>query len=124
MNLNEIFKALIDADNTSIVICDMNHTIIYMNPVAVEKHLKKGGANLIGSSIMDCHNKKSCEKIEEVISWFKKSSDNNRIFTFHNPKENKDVYMIALRDSQNNLMGYYEKHEYRTPDNNEFYCYE
>ena len=28
-------------------------------------------------------------------------------------KENKDVYMIALRDDDGTLIGYYEKHEYR-----------
>ena len=33
-----------------------------------------------------------------------------------NTEENKDVYMIALRDEQDDLIGYYEKHEYRTND--------
>ena len=28
-------------------------------------------------------------------------------------KEKKDVYMVALRDGDGNLIGYYEKHEYR-----------
>ena len=28
-------------------------------------------------------------------------------------KENKDVYMVALRDEDGKLIGYYEKHEYR-----------
>ena len=35
------------------------------------------------------------------------------IYTSFNPKENKDVYMVALRDDDGNLIGYYEKHEYR-----------
>lgn len=35
------------------------------------------------------------------------------IYTFYNEKQNKDVYMIALRDETNKLIGYYEKHEYR-----------
>ena len=35
------------------------------------------------------------------------------IYTFHNEKQNKDVYMVALRDSEQKLIGYYEKHEYR-----------
>lgn len=29
-----------------------------------------------------------------------------------NAKQNKDVYMVALRD-EGKLIGYYEKHEYR-----------
>lgn len=27
-------------------------------------------------------------------------------------KENKDVYIVALRDESKTLIGYYEKHEY------------
>ena len=33
--------------------------------------------------------------------------------TIRNDKENKDVYMVALRDDDGTLIGYYEKHEYR-----------
>ncbi len=47
------------------------------------------------------------------MEWFGKSKDNNIIYTSFNPKENKDVYMVALRDDDGNLIGYYEKHEYR-----------
>lgn len=94
-----------------------------MNPVAVQRYAKKGGAELIGKSIFDCHNSESNEKIKEVISWFGKSTENNRIFTFHNPKENKDVYMIALRDNSGNLIGYYEKHEHRNPETSEEYFF-
>ena len=42
-----------------------------------------------------------------------KSEENNMIYTFYNEKENKDVYMVALRDEDETLIGYYEKHEYR-----------
>ena len=33
----------------------------------------------------------------------------------HNEKQNKDVYMVALRD-ESKLIGYYEKHEYRNSE--------
>lgn len=121
MNLSPFFKALIDADNTAIVICDTEHTIVYMNPAAAERYAKKGGAGLVGRSVMDCHNAASCGKITAVLDWFRKSSENNRIFTYHNTVENKDVYMIALRDENKNLIGYYEKHEFRTPETAELY---
>lgn len=38
--------------------------------------------------------------------------ETNLIYTFHKEKQNKDVYMVALRDREK-LIGYYEKHEYR-----------
>ncbi len=113
MKLSHFFKSVIDSDIAPIVICDTDHTIIYMNPTAVERYAKRGGDKLIGKSLLDCHNADSNQKIKSVLEWFGKSADNNRIFTFHNPKENKDVYMIALRNDSGELIGYYEKHESR-----------
>lgn len=62
--------------------------------------------------------------IEKVIDWFKESQKNNRIYTHHNEKENKDVYMIALRNEQGQLIGYYEKHEYRNRETESLYKFD
>ena len=113
MELSKYMKSIIDMDRASVVICDLDHKIIYMNPVALKRYEKRGGKELIGKSLMDCHNEKSKEIIEEVVSWFGKSEKNNMIYTYYNEKENKDVYMVALRDEEETLIGYYEKHEYR-----------
>lgn len=51
-----------------------------------------------------------------MIAWFDESADNNIFFLYHNEEENKDVYMVALRDENQKLIGYYEKHEYRGTD--------
>lgn len=51
--------------------------------------------------------------IKKVVLWFAKSKENNILYTTRNEKENKDVYMVALRDEDGTLIGYYEKHEYR-----------
>lgn len=63
-------------------------------------------------SIMDCHNAESQEKMKKVIEWFDASPEHNIVYTFYNEKQNKDVYMVALRDGEK-LIGYYEKHEFR-----------
>ena len=110
---NNYFKSVIDADEAPVVICDLSHTVVYMNPAAVKRYEKRGGAALIGRSLMGCHNADSNDKIERVIAWFKKDPANNKVYTFRNEKENKDVYMIALRNDSGELIGYYEKHEYR-----------
>ena len=106
MELAPFFKSIIDQDRTSIVICDLEHTIIYMNPAAIANYEKRGGEALVGSSLLDCHNAQSCEKIEQVLAWFAKSSDNNIIYESHNSAKNKDVYIVALRDESKNLIGY------------------
>ncbi|MCM1314129.1 MAG: PAS domain-containing protein [Alistipes senegalensis] len=121
MKLSDIFKSVIDADNMPVVLCDKEHTIIYMNPSAVERYSKWGGAELIGHSLLACHNEESNSIIRMVVLWFGENKNNNRVFTFHNEKENKDVYMIALRDDTGNLIGYYEKHECRNPENSPRY---
>lgn len=113
MDLSQYFKSVIDQDRCAVVICNTSHEIIYMNPAAAERYARRGGATLVGQSLLECHNAQSVEQIEKVMAWFGESTDNNSIYTFRNEKENKDVYMVALRDEGGMLIGYYEKHEYR-----------
>ena len=113
MELTHFLLSILEEDKSPIVICDMQHKIIYMNPAACESYSKRGGAALLGRNLLDCHNAKSVEMIARILEWFQASRSNNRIHTFYNEKENKDGYMIALRDEQGALIGYYEKHEYR-----------
>ncbi|MGN0354357.1 MAG: PAS domain-containing protein [Muricoprocola sp.] len=105
-------KSIVDQDKTSIVICNLEHEIIYMNPAAVHSYSKYGGDKLIGKSLLDCHNPESKDKIRQVVDWFDADESHNIVYTFHNEKQNKDVYMVALRE-EGKLIGYYEKHEYR-----------
>ncbi len=113
MDLSKYFWSITEQDRCAVVICNTEHKIIYMNPAAISRYAKSGGAKLVGKSIFECHNTKSQEKIKKVIAWFNESTENNIVYTYHNEKENKDVYMVALRDESKKLIGYYEKHEYR-----------
>jgi len=115
--LNKLFKSILEQDTAPIVVCDLEHIIVYMNPTAIKAYHK----DLTGNNLKDCHNAKSSEMIDKVVLWFGESRDNNIIFTYHNEKENKDVYMVALRDDDGTLIGYYEKHEYRNRETSGFY---
>lgn len=108
-------------DYSPIVLCNLDHEIVYMNPAAAKRYAKSGGDRLVGKSLMACHGEKSGKRIEEVVDWFRAKKENNRIYTFYNEKENKDVYMVALRDGEGSLIGYYEKHEYRDRETEKFY---
>ena len=57
----------------------------------------------------------------QVLDWFRASKDNNIVYTFFNEKENKDVYMVALRNDAGELIAYYEKHEYRNRETMRMY---
>ena len=121
MNMTELYKSVLEADRAAVVICDLSHTIVYMNPAAKTRYEKWGGDKLLGRCLLDCHNENSREMIRLVLDWFGKSADNNIVYTSYNPKENKDVYMVALRDDTGNLIGYYEKHEYRNRETMKMY---
>lgn len=121
MELSLYFKSIIDQDRCAVVICNLQHEIIYMNPTAISRYEKYGGEKLIGKSLLNCHNEKSCEMIKKTVGWFAQSKEHNIVYTYHNEKENKDVYMVALRDDTATLIGYYEKHEYRTAETAKLY---
>lgn len=123
MELTKFFKSVIEQDLCAVVICNLEHEIIYMNPAAIARYVKWGGAGLLGKSLLDCHNAKSVEMIHKVVDWFLESKEHNRIYTSRNEKENKDVYMIALRDGDGTLIGYYEKHEYRDVETAKLYSF-
>lgn len=92
------YKSIVVQDRCAVVICNLAHEIIYMNPAAVLNYEKWGREKLIGRSLMECHNQASGEKIQQVVDWFIADDNYNIVYTFHNEKQNKDVYMVALRD--------------------------
>ena len=121
MDINKLYKSVLDQDKAPIVICDLQHTIVYMNSSAIEHYKKRGGAALVGTNLLNCHNESSQKLINSVVGYFSSDEGNNIVHTYFNKSEYKDVYMIALRDEDNHLIGYYEKHEYRNPDDSPLY---
>ena len=78
--MEDFYKSVLEQDEAAVVLCDLNHIIVYMNPAAARRYAKSGGYDLVGKSLMGCHNAKSNEMIEKVVAWFKKSSGNSRFF--------------------------------------------
>ena len=114
------YKSIIEQDRCAIVICNPQHEIIYMNPAAVQNYKRRGGAKLVGKSLLDCHNPKSQEKIVRVVEGFASSPQHNMVYISHNKRKKKDAYMVALRDGEK-LVGYYEKHEFRNEETMEMF---
>lgn len=115
--MEQYFKSIIDQDRAPVVVCDLDSTIVYMNPASIQKYR----ADLTGRNLKQCHNADSNEKIDRVLAWFRESIDHNIVYTSRNDRENKDVYMVALRDDNGALIGYYEKHEYRNREKARLY---
>jgi PAS domain-containing protein len=115
--MEQFFRSILDQDRAPVVVCDMASTVIYMNPAAVARYRR----DLTGRSVKDCHPAAANERIDRVLAWFAQSGENNVVYTYRNDEENKDVYMVALRDAEGTLIGYYEKHEYRNRETSELY---
>ena len=115
--LEQLFKSILEQDKAPVVVCDMQSTVLYMNPAAIARY----HVDLTGRSVKSCHPAAANEKIDRVLAWFGESPENNIVYTFRNDQENKDVYMVALRDAEGKLIGYYEKHEYRNRETMRLY---
>ena len=102
MGLGAYFKSIIDPGSCSC--CDLqpgsqNH--LYMNPAAAANYHKYGGAEQLGKSLLDCHGAFQ-RKNQRSRCMVCQKEENNLIYTSHNEKQNKDVYMVALRDADKN----------------------
>lgn len=53
---------------SAVTVCDTKANVLYMNQLAAKTFEKWGGFELIGKSLYDCHNPKSCEKIKEILA--------------------------------------------------------
>ena len=120
MEYSSFYKSVLDQDRCAVVLCNLQHEIVYMNEAAAMNYAKWGGKELLGKSLLNCHNAHSNEMIKQVVDWFAAEEDHNIVFTHHNPKQNKDVYMVALREN-GKLIGYYEKHEFRNLETMQLY---
>jgi len=103
----EIFEDLLNSFKDAIVFVDTSHTIFFMNSAAKQQY-KKGEA-LVGTSIFDCHNKVSNEKIFEIFEKMEKNGITEECIT---DEKNKRIYMRAVRRQDGTLLGYYERYVY------------
>ncbi len=107
MEINEeILNGILDAYAYEIVFVDRNHIVRYMNKVAKQRYGKRVQ---IGNSLFNCHNENSKIKIEEFL---KRADDGeNEMFELLNGKTGEREFFVPVRDSNNVVIGYYERHE-------------
>ena len=108
MDKNIFIQAILDQFKYPVVFVNNDHVIEYMNRAAVEKYRKRGGAELLNRSIFDCHSTSSKEMILEYHRRFLEGED--EIFLKVN-NVSRRVYMVAVRGSAGELLGYYERFE-------------
>jgi len=105
MRGEQLYGLLLDSLKDPFVFVDTEHVIRYMNRAAIEKF--RDGEALLGRSIFTCHNESSSEEIRFIFEKMKSGLE-ERIIT---DNEKHRVYMRAVRDTDGNLAGYYERYE-------------
>ena len=97
-----LLAAILDSLNEPIIFADTGHMTLYMNKAAIAYY--EGGADLIGRSMLACHNPASQQMIIEILAAFQ-AGENQRMY---GENEKKRKYMRAVRDPEGHLLGYYE----------------
>lgn len=109
MEESKITKLLLEAIPYPVLFADLSHTILYMNRRAKFEYEEiRGRRNLLGSSLLDCHNEKSCKQIREIMERFKMNGSEEFLEVTN---RNQRVYMTPVRDEEGSLVGYFERYE-------------
>ena len=113
MDREQLLDAFVNSMPDPVVITGLDHRIIYMNREAI--NLFEGGADLIGSSLFDCHKEeKSNQVIREVFERLQNGEEEVQITDRSGRREGyfQHTYMRAIRDSEGKLVAYYERYKY------------
>ena len=99
--------AILDSLPQPILVADTDHITVYMNRAAIDFY--EGGTDLIGRSLLDCHNVQSQRDMIEILAAMQ-GGEEERLIT---DDEEKRVYMRAIRRADGTVLGYYERYEWR-----------
>jgi PAS domain-containing protein len=99
-----ILRAILDSLKDPILYADTDHVTRYMNKAAIAHY--EGGEELIGRSLMECHNERSQGIMLETLAAMQ-AGEEERLIT---DEEDRRVYMRAVRDPEGRLLGYYERY--------------
>jgi len=101
----DLLNSFMDSLKDPFLFCDTNHIIRYLNKTARDHF--KDGEKLLNRTLLDCHNEHSRKIIIENLEAFKNGEDERLI----HHSEKKRLFMRAVRDKTDQLIGYYERYE-------------
>lgn len=102
----EILENILDAYAYEVVFVDLNHIVTYMNKTAKERY---GSRVQVGKSLFNCHNERSKAKIEAFLARAKAGEE--EMFELYNKKTGEREFFVPVKNSSNELIGYFERHE-------------
>jgi PAS domain-containing protein len=99
-------SALLDSLKDPVLVADPEHTVFYMNRAAIGHY--KEGESLLGRSLLECHNERSCRMIVEILAAMQQEGVEEQLIT---DDEEHRIFMRAVREPGGRLLGYYERYE-------------
>ena len=112
--LFDFFKGIVDSEEGPIVICSLDYRVIYENPAALKYY--SSVSPMTGKLLSTYMDEEMMSKVTMSVEWFKEDKKNNKVFALHDKTNNMDMYILAIRGSDNELIGFYGRREDRTPD--------
>ena len=100
-----LMAAILDSLKDPILFADTEHVTRYMNRAAIAHYGE--GESLIARSLLDCHNERSQQKMKEILAEMHEGLD-ERLIT---DNEKYRIYMRVVRDTDGQVLGYYERYE-------------
>ena len=113
-DLFEFFKGIIDSEEGPIVLCNLDYRIIYENPAAMKYYAPV--SPVTGKLLSTLMDEEMLSKVDMSVEWFKEDIKNNKVFALHDDANNMDMYILAIRNANGELIGFYGRREDRTPD--------
>ena len=112
--LFDFFKGIVDSEEGPITIANLDYRVIYENPAAMKYY--QPASPITGKLLSTLMDEEMMSKVVMSIEWFKEDKANNKVFAFHDDKNNMDMYILAIRNSKGDLIGFYGRREDRNPD--------
>ncbi len=100
-----LLSAILDSLKDPILVAGTDHVTRYMNKAGIAHY--KGGASLIGRSLLDCHTESQQQTMVEILEAMQQGLEERLIL---DRKEDR-VFMRAVRAADGRLLGYYERYE-------------
>jgi PAS domain S-box-containing protein len=102
------YEAILDSMSSPIVFVDNNHIIRYLNKAArIRYYEKRGYSDLIGRSLLDCHNPASQEAIRRLHERLLAGEDEIPLEAIRDQK----ITVVGVRAADGRLLGYHERFE-------------
>jgi PAS domain-containing protein len=98
--------AILDSLKAPILFADTKHVTRYMNQAAIEHY--DGGEDLLGKSLLECHNEKSQEIMIEILDLMVNEGLEEREIS---QEDGQRIFMRVVKDSTWTVLGYYERYE-------------